>query len=176
MKKIWGMTDTILKQISYNSHDFISIELGIQIVNPLDIIGLSRKLDEEKLSTLRRKIAENGWQDIEPHGISLIRLPDQSYVVNAGGNHRSFLCNEFGINNIQAQVTAFVAKNELNDNQLAEIMAYEEIICKLYRKNQVETNERKRLKNLNIISEVDLKYTTYLNELYHEYLKKVNVR
>lgn len=168
--KNWKMTNSILEQISYNSRDFISIELGIQTVNPLDIIGLSRQLDGEKLSTLRRKIEEHGWQNIEPHGISLIRLPDQSYIVNAGGNHRAFLCNEFGIDNIQAQVTAFIPKNKLNDNQLAEIMAYQETIDRLYSKNQTETNDRKRLRMLNKITKIESKYRTYLNEVYQDFL------
>lgn len=130
--KQWKETKALLEK--YNNKEYILVELGIQKVNPNSIVGLSRELDEGRVSSLRKTIESSGWKDIHPNSIHLVKLSTDEYLVCNGGNHRAFLSRELGVPEIKAQVSTFLNVSSLSDLQLNKLIEFEKEIDALYKK------------------------------------------
>lgn len=110
--------DSIVLIQEYESNKkYLSIELGLQEVDPCLIIGLSRVPVESQLEDLFSKVEEMGWKDPAPQGMHLQMFPDGKYVVNSGGNHRAVVSRELNIPKIQASVTAYLAEETLSKEE-----------------------------------------------------------
>lgn len=167
--KEWKKTEDLFEfWIDSNPDKYLSIELDIQTVDPQKIIALSRVLDQSKLNRLRQLVMENGWQHLHPGTISLIKFPDDSYVVYAGGNHRAVLSNELGIKEIKAQVTAIVDKSLLTETQLNNILNYEVKIEELHEDIRKEKNTGRKLKKIDKLDSLEREKANYMYQIYQQ--------
>ncbi|MBU9721346.1 MULTISPECIES: hypothetical protein [Bacillaceae] len=97
--------------------NYFTVDVGIQEINPKDITGLSlpEKIikKDNKMKALRKSVLEIGWLDKFPQTLCLERLPTGKYTVSSGGNHRSYLANELGLERIEAFISIIVPENML---------------------------------------------------------------
>lgn len=105
MFRDYADSDVLIEEFESNNK-YLSIELGLQEVDPRLIIGLSLVPVESQLEDLLSKVQEMGWKDPAPQGVQLQMFPDGKYVVHSGGNHRVVVSRELNILSIQASVTA----------------------------------------------------------------------
>ncbi|MEK3917209.1 hypothetical protein [Paenibacillus sp. FSL H7-0331] len=111
--KVWIDLDDVLEKLQDSSR-YIYVDLGVQVVYPTEIVALSRELSPRKLKRLHLSVMENGWQDICPADLSLLKIPDGRYAVDDGGNHRAYISNELGIKEIKASVGTYIELYKLN--------------------------------------------------------------
>ncbi|WGU92064.1 hypothetical protein QJQ58_15740 [Paenibacillus dendritiformis] len=136
--KQWKETKALLEKYN-NNKEFILVELGVKKVNPKLIVGLSRELDDGRVSSLRKSIESSGWKDIHPSSMHMVKLPTGEYLVCNGGNHRAFLSRELGIQEIKAQVSTFLNVSSLSDIELNKLREFEKEIDDLH--NQLHKNK-----------------------------------
>ncbi|MEK5357988.1 hypothetical protein [Paenibacillus sp. FSL L8-0709] len=67
-------------------------------------------------------------------------MPNGSYVVRSGGNHRVYVCNERGIDNIRAKVGTYMKKDCLTNEELDKHENYEVELSLLAKKIRIEKN------------------------------------
>ncbi|MCQ4085866.1 hypothetical protein [Saccharibacillus sp. JS10] len=114
----WKCSEKIQKKYIDNKEEkYYKIDLGIQKVNPQEIIALSRSLDDEKLERLRERVKEEGWIDKGPQTILLWKLPNKKLVVSGEGNHRAYFCKTEGIEEIKATLSLIVDISKLTEKQ-----------------------------------------------------------
>lgn len=143
MPKIWIDLDDEIEELG-QSDEYFYINLGIKTIDPRKIVALSRELDRNKLNALREKIRQNGWQDIMPSTLSLLLMPNGTYAVDSGGNHRAVASNEFGIKTIQADVGTYMIKSLLTNEELSTIEEKERMRTNIFRQHKKERNEERR--------------------------------
>ncbi|WP_339820676.1 hypothetical protein MKZ15_06190 [Paenibacillus sp. FSL R7-0216] len=166
MSKKWLDSDQEIDRIQ-NSNNYISVELGIITVDPTEIIGLSRKLEENDLIYLRNKIINMGWKDINPRGISLVLRPEGGYVVGSGGNHRAIISNELGIKEITAEVIAYIDKSKMTDEEKEHIRLEEEKISELNRSIRQYKGDEKRYRLIEEIAALEFALEEYKKGIYY---------
>jgi hypothetical protein len=109
----------------YDRHDYDTVDIGIETVNVLDIIGLSdTRVDEynddwspKDKDEFRWNRLYKGYQEgdnIEP--IPLIKTPDGTYFPDGDGNHRASVLKILNVPSVRARVRVMVPKKE-NINQ-----------------------------------------------------------
>lgn len=152
MSKIWIDLDEEIEELS-QSDDYFYINLGIKTIDPTKIVALSREPDRNRLNSLREKIRQNGWQDIMPRTLSLLLMPNGTYAVDSGGNHRAVTSNEFGIKSIQADVGTYMNISLLTNEELSNIEEKERMSTNILRQYKQEKNEERRF---NLIHEAQI--------------------
>ncbi|WP_336783618.1 hypothetical protein [Paenibacillus illinoisensis] len=68
MFRDYADSDVLIQEYESNKK-YLSIELGLQEVDPRLIIGLSRVPVELQLEDLLSKVQEMGWNDPAPQGV-----------------------------------------------------------------------------------------------------------
>lgn len=116
MFRDYADSDVLIQEYESNKK-YLSIELGLQEVDPRLIVGLSRVPVESQLEELLSKVEEMSWKDPAPYGMHLQMFPDGKYVVNSGGNHRAVVSRKLNIPKIQASVTAYLAEERLSKEE-----------------------------------------------------------
>lgn len=84
-------------------------DYGIRMVCPSDIVELSLPfkeiMNDTKMKWLREQVAKKEWNDPSPYTLHLELMPTGKYVVASGGNHRSVLARELGLEEIKASIS-----------------------------------------------------------------------
>ncbi|PQP80243.1 hypothetical protein C0Q44_27910 [Paenibacillus sp. PCH8] len=70
MYENWKSSDSLIEEYE-SSGLYMSIELGIRMIDPKSIIALSRIPVESQLESLRNKVNKHGWKDPTPEGCTL---------------------------------------------------------------------------------------------------------
>lgn len=107
-KKRWKSSDLLYKR--YGVYELYDI--GAMWVDTADIIGLSLPpssiKDDEDMRYLKESVNEKGWKNIHYRTLHLIRLPNGKFTVGSGGNHRTYLSKEIGLERLIAFVSVLV--------------------------------------------------------------------
>lgn len=171
-EKWLDLDDEILELRS--SKKYIYLNLGIVTVNPLMVVSLSRELDQDKLDRIRDKIINNGWIDVSPGELRLLLMPNGSYVVDGGGNHRVYICNELGIENIKAKVGTYMNKDFLSHDELEKHESYEIELTALHKKISREKNEEVKSEYEDQRYEFIKNHDAWLQKIYNKMMNEKN--
>mgnify|MGYP007039426196 CR=1 FL=1 len=159
-------SDVLIQEFESNNK-YLSIELGLQEVDPRLIIGLSRVPVESQLEDLLSKVQEMGWNDPTPQGVQLQMFPNGKYVVHSGGNHRAVVSRELNIPSIHASVTAYLAEEKISKEEY--------IIIEETRQKLDDLKGKVRLLPMGDIEQVAAEITYYEQEL-NDYLMTLYFR
>lgn len=163
-KKKWLDADRLIEK--YDDPKYIHVDIGINTIDPSKIVALSRELDDFKLKRLRENVAKNGWQDKSPMDFMLFKTPDGKFAVGGGGNHRAFLSNEMGLNEVKAQVTTVFLKSQFSSEQLVKYEYYNEAISDLHKKIRNEKDEEKRYELIDEVTDLGIEKSEFLYSVY----------
>lgn len=170
----WKRSDEILEGLD-QSNLYMTIELGIQTINPQKIIALSRIPVESQLESLRNKVRAAGWSDPTPQGIHLVLLPDSDqFVVCSGGNHRAVISKELNLDSIQACISTYLKKELLSIDDTEFIVDRERSVNEKYmmlRRDDLSESEVNRIcDEMDVLNEEIMKYKQELYFKYHNEL------
>ena len=123
----WGFHLDMIKKYAKNDDDYYLYEYKCNYAYTDEIVGLSYRgvLRQEKLDRLYDSIKEHGYYYDRYQDLHLVYLPDKTYTVSSGGNHRPYLAKMMGIKKVMAYIEILIPKNILTDQ---EIKRCEEII------------------------------------------------
>lgn len=120
-KKRWKSSEQLYKR--YGVYELYDI--GAMWVDTADIIGLSLRpssiKDDEDMRYLRESVKEKGWKNIHYRTLHLVRLPNGKFTVGSGGNHRTYLSKEIGLERLIAFVSVLVPTKYLTEEDHADI-------------------------------------------------------
>ncbi|MEK5183270.1 hypothetical protein [Paenibacillus sp. FSL P4-0288] len=168
MHKEWLDLDDEIDQIRY-SNEYIYLSLGINSVNPLNVIALSRELDQDKLEKVRSLVIKDGWLNLDPrNAVRLLLMPNGSYVVDGRGNHRVYVCNERGIDNIRAKVGTYMKKDCLTNEELDKHENYKAELSLLAKKIRRENNEELKAEYEDQQADLIKNHKDWLLQIYYE--------
>lgn len=139
----WLYFDDVLRP--YGSYRILNV--GVSQVNPSDIVALSISVNDVltsgKLQKLEKKIKENGWKDVSPVDLHLIKMPNSKYTVESGGNHRAYYSRMNGIKLIKAFVDVLIPYEMINPNILSNIEKLDDAYTLLAAENYKLTRKLK---------------------------------
>lgn len=142
MSRIWLNSNVII-----NNYENLcmSCAVGLRTINPKRIVALSRPYAEisidSNMSTLRRRVSEQGWKDPQPKMLDVFRVPDGTLIVVRGGNHRAVLANELALTEVTANVTVLVPYEAIPASVMdrhAELEAAYDREVELYHQRQAQ--------------------------------------
>lgn len=145
--KEWKHIDTLIQPYE----PYIATYIGVVEVDPSKIVGISLWTPDEvysdrKMDNLIEIIREEGWRiDHHPRDIDLMRLPDGTYTVVEGGNHRALLAREIDKKVIKASVRILIPEKEIRPEVfefVAEKDRKHEMLLKQLRRVQANIDKK----------------------------------
>ncbi|MBD7939054.1 hypothetical protein H9655_18615 [Cytobacillus sp. Sa5YUA1] len=118
----WEYYDQLIKQYGEQNEDYYIYFYGYKSVYVDEIKGLSYEgvLRQKKLDRLYQSIKKYGYLCERYRDLHLIYLPNKTYTVATGGNHRPYLAKLLEIKKIIGMVEILIPKNLLADEQILE--------------------------------------------------------
>lgn len=118
----WVFYEEQINQYGEQNEDYYIYFYGYESAYVDEIKGLSRKgvLSQRKLERLYQSIKKNGYLYERYRDLHLLYLPDKTYTVASGGNHRPYLAKLLNIKKIMGLIEILIPKNLLNYEEILE--------------------------------------------------------